>query len=42
MLSELSALKNKNQMYLDKIQKLDSMSEKLKNTKHDDVLINKE
>lgn len=42
MLSELKELKNKNQMYLDKIQKLDTMSEKLKNKKNDDVLINKE
>lgn len=42
MLSELRALKSKNQMYLDKIQKLDTMSEKLKTKKSDDVLINKE
>jgi len=42
MLLELSNLKKKNQMYLDKIQKLDTMSDKMKKQKQNDSLINPE
>lgn len=42
MLQELSELKKKNQMYLDKIQKLDTMSDKLKKQKQTDPLINQD
>jgi len=42
MLGELSALKKKNQMYLDKIENLDNMSEKIKKQKQNDSQINNE